>query len=249
MANGLDLRWGIERRLEFIEFRLFWEGHVNRVDLVDKFGVSVNQASTDLNRNIGVAPDNMAYDRSARSYIRSPEFAPLFLKPDASQYLTQLRSVADGILDRQDAWIGQFPDYDATPTPARGVNAKFLRSVVAAIKCSDAIEVMYQSLSQPEPRWHWIAPHSIAFDGFRWHARAFCVTDATFKDFLLSRILEIRGSRKSNVQAASDKDWQTLVTLEVGPHPALSEPQAKVISRDYGMVGGRAEIKVRKALL
>ena len=24
------LKWGVGRRLEFIEFRLFWEGHVNR---------------------------------------------------------------------------------------------------------------------------------------------------------------------------------------------------------------------------
>jgi len=23
-----ELRWGVEQRLEFIEFRLFWEGHV-----------------------------------------------------------------------------------------------------------------------------------------------------------------------------------------------------------------------------
>ena len=48
-----ELRWGVEQRLEFIEFRLFWEGHVNRSDLMDQFGVSVNQASTDLNRGIG----------------------------------------------------------------------------------------------------------------------------------------------------------------------------------------------------
>ena len=51
-----ELRWGVEQRLEFIEFRLFWEGHVNRSDLMDQFGVSVNQASTDLNRYIGFAP-------------------------------------------------------------------------------------------------------------------------------------------------------------------------------------------------
>ena len=30
------------QRLEFIEFRLFWEGHMNRIDLMDQFGVSVN---------------------------------------------------------------------------------------------------------------------------------------------------------------------------------------------------------------
>ena len=68
-----ELRWGVEQRLEFIEFRLFWEGHVNRSDLMDQFGVSVNQASTDLNRYIGFAPDNMVYDKSARTYVRGPE--------------------------------------------------------------------------------------------------------------------------------------------------------------------------------
>ncbi|MBC8270346.1 MAG: WYL domain-containing protein, partial [Rhodospirillaceae bacterium] len=59
-----DLRWVVERRLEFIEFRLFWEGHVNRSDLIDAFGISVNQASTDLNRYLGLAAENMVYDKS-----------------------------------------------------------------------------------------------------------------------------------------------------------------------------------------
>ncbi len=244
-----DLRWGVERRLEFIEFRLFWEGHVNRGDLMEAFGVSVNQASTDLNRYIGMAPDNMIYDKSARTYIRGSKFDPLFLKPDASRYLSQLRSVADGIPDRADAWIGQFPSYDAAPTPVRGVNAQTLRSVVAAIRRSEAIEVKYQSLSQPEHRWRWIAPHAIAFDGFRWHTRAFCLTDDCFKDFLLSRVLEIRGSRESVASADDDRDWHSEVTLEVGPHRDLSETQAKVIALDYGMQGGKTKIKVRCALL
>ena len=244
-----DLRWGVERRLEFIEFRLFWEGHVNRGDLMEAFGVSVNQASTDLNRYIGMAPDNMVYDKSARTYIRGSKFDPLFLKPDASRYLSQLRSVADGILDRADAWIGQFPSYDAAPTPVRGVNAKTLRSVIAAIRRAEAIEVRYQSLSRPEPRWRWIAPHAIGFDGFRWHARAFCLIDQSFKDFLLSRIIETRGTKPSEVGADGDADWNEQVTLEIGPHPELSATQQKVIALDYGMRSGRAKIPVRKALL
>ncbi len=244
-----DLRWGVERRLEFIEFRLFWEGHVNRGDLMDAFGVSVNQASTDLNRYIGMAPDNMVYDKSARTYVRGSKFDALFLKPDASRYLSQLRSVADGILDRADAWIGQFPSYDSAPTPVRGVNAKTLRSVVAAIRRSEAIEVKYQSLSRPEPRWRWIAPHAIGFDGFRWHTRAFCLTDQSFKDFLLSRIIETRNTKPSEISAEGDADWNEHVTLEIGPHPELSETQQKVIALDYGMRSGRATIPVRKALL
>lgn len=244
-----ELRWGVEQRLEFIEFRLFWEGRVNRSDLMDQFGVSVNQASADLNRYIGLAPDNMVYDKSARTYVRTQDFKAHFSEPDASKYLTQLRSVADGILDREDAWITELPPYAAAPTPVRGVNPVTLRSVVVAIRRSEAIEVKYQSLSRPEPRWRWIAPHAIAFDGFRWHARAFCLTDECFKDFLLSRILKVRGARESKVSPGDDRDWHSEVTLEIGPHPDLSDTQAKVIALDYGMRGGKAKIKVRRALL
>lgn len=244
-----ELRWGVEQRLEFIEFRLFWEGHVNRSDLMDQFGVSVNQASTDLNRYIGFAPDNMVYDKSARTYVRGSDFKAQFLEPDASRYLAQLRSVADGILDREDSWIANLPPYASAPTPVRGVDPVTLRTVVGAIRRSEAIEVKYQSLSSPEPRWRWIAPHAIAFDGYRWHTRAFCLTDECFKDFLLSRMLKIRGSRESEASAEDDVDWHSEVALEIGPHPGLSETQAKVIALDYGMQGGKATIKVRRALL
>jgi len=79
-----ELRWGIEQRLEFIEFRLFWEGHVNRIDVMQQFGVSVNQASSDLNRYIALAPDNMVYDKSARTYVRGPDFDCKFRPPDAA---------------------------------------------------------------------------------------------------------------------------------------------------------------------
>lgn len=244
-----ELRWGVEQRLEFIEFRLFWEGHVNRSDLMDQFGVSVNQASTDLNRYIGFAPANMVYDKSARTYVRGSAFQPQFLEPDASRYLAQLRSVAENILDREDSWIANLPSFASAPTPVRGVDPVTLRSVVGAIRRSEEIEIRYQSLSSPDPRWRWIAPHAIAFDGFRWHARAFCLTDECFKDFLLSRMIEIRGSRESGTSADDDLDWNSEVDLEVAPHPELSETQAKVIALDYGMRGGSAKIKVRRALL
>ena len=222
---------------------------MNRSDLMEQFGLSVNQASADLNRYIGFAPDNMVYDKSARTYVRGPDYAAQFLKPDASRYLAQLRSLADGILDSDDTWIAELPSYDAAPTPARGVNPVILRSVVGAIRRSEAIEVNYQSLSRPEPTWRRIAPHAIGFDGFRWHTRAFCKTDEVFKDFLLSRIISTRSVEASDVTDADDADWQEHVTLEIGPHPKLSESQKKVIALDYGMRGGKAKIKVRRALL
>ncbi len=92
-------------------------------------------------------------------------------------------------------------------------------------------------------------PHAIGFDGFRWHTRAFCKTDEVFKDFLLSRMLETRGNCQSDVSSEQDSDWHDHATLEIGPHPELSESQQKVIALDYGMLGGSTKIKVRKALL
>jgi len=244
-----ELRWGVAHKLEFIEFRLFWDGHVNRSDLTGQFGLSTNQASNDLNRYRKLAPANMVYDTRARTYARGPAFKPLYYRPEAEGLLSQLRSIDQGLLDAEASWISTLPAFDATPTPVRGVDAKTLRAVVLAIRACRAIEMHYQSLSHPEPRWRWIAPHALAFDGFRWHARAYCLGDERFKDFLLSRMLKVRGERPSDIAATADRDWAARVTLEIGPHPKLSPGQRKVIARDYGMRGGKARIRVRRALL
>ena len=61
-VTAAALKWGVERRLEFVEFRLFWEGSINRADLVEFFGVSVPQASKDLALYQERAPGNMDYD-------------------------------------------------------------------------------------------------------------------------------------------------------------------------------------------
>jgi hypothetical protein len=242
------LKWGVERRLEFIEFRLYWEGGVNRSDIIEAFDVSVPQASKDLTLYQERAPRNAVYDKSAKRYVASNKFQPCFLKPDAGQYLNQLRSVAEGTLDSSASWIAHSPTYAGPPVPARGVNNDTLRTVLAAIRKKQSVELKYQSLSSDDPRWRWIAPHAIGFDGFRWHIRAFCEVDKLFKDFLLSRIIEARSVRPSGASPADDSDWNELITLEIGPHPDLSEGQKRIIALDYGMRGGRAQIQVRKAL-
>ena len=244
-----SLRWGVEQKLQFIEFRLFWEGHVNRSDLIDKFGVSANQASGDLNRYIALAPDNMVYDKSGKTYVRSPTFKPLFLKLDSTQYLSQVRSIAEGVITPEDAWIGNLPPFDATPAPARGIDPIVLRSIVIAMRRHEAIEVLYQSMSAPDAEWRWIAPHALAFDGFRWHARSFCEKSSEYRDFVISRIIETRQTRAAKKPAVSDVAWDEVVELEVGPHPELSLAQKRTIELDYGMHNGRVDIPVRKALL
>ena len=244
-----NLRWGVERRLEFIEFRLYWEGRMNRGDLMEAFGVSVNQASTDLNRYLRLAPENMVYDKSARTYVRSSFFSPLFLRLDADRYLSELRSVRSGMLARENAWLLTYPEYDEPRAPVRNVSPETLRVVLDTMRGPLAMEIRYQSLSRPEPRWRWIAPHAIGFDGFRWHVRAFCEEDETFKDFLLARIVEVGATRSSASDSAQDRDWHEFVDLEIGPHPRLSRSQRAVVVLDYGMQDGHVVLPVRRAFL
>ena len=247
--KGRQLNWGVERRYEFIEFRLFWQGRINRGDLMDAFGVSTQQASLDLNAYIDQAKRNLTYDKSLRTYLRGKQFKPKYLKPDAEEYFAQLRAVDQGLVSAEQSWISVFPGFGATPTPARGVAPETLRDVLAAIRLPAALQVTYQSMSRPEPNARWIEPHALAFDGFRWHARAFCQNDQVFKDFLLSRIVEVGDQGPVTSDPSSDDAWHTDVLLEIGPHPDLSDNQRRAIEMDYGMEAGHAQIVVRRALL
>lgn len=249
MHSESGLRRGVESRLEFIEFRLFWEGHVNRSDLIEVFGVSINQASLDLNKYLSLAEANMIYDKSAKTYVRSSSFTPVFHQPDAARYLSQLRSLSDGTIAADDSWIGGLPSFACAPTPTRSVSSRTLRAIVAAIKQHEAIEVFYQSMSSPEPAWRWIEPHALVFDGFRWHARAYCKRSGAFKDFVLSRITDTRSSKPADVRPSGDSEWEDQVELQIAPHPQLSAGQREAIKLDYGMEGGVTTIPVRRALV
>lgn len=241
--------WTVEQRYQFIEFRLFWSGHINRSDLLEVFGISKQQASNDLASYIEGRKSNLTYDKSLRTYVRGKNFRPRFMEPDASEFFSQLQAVDQGLLEENRSWILPLPSYGAPPAPVRGVKPEILRDVVTAIRDSQGLHVLYQSFSRPEPNWRWIEPHSLAFDGFRWHARAFCRNDNVFKDFLLSRIISIEAYDEGTQPIENDDAWNTEVTLKIGPHPDLSDAQKYVIGLDYGMEAGVTEIKVRKAIL
>ncbi|MEO5365749.1 MAG: WYL domain-containing protein [Magnetococcus sp. WYHC-3] len=244
-----DMKWGVERRMEFIEFRLFWEGRINRRDLIDQFGVSMPQASADFNQYQDKAPGNLVYDTRAKHYLPSERFSLRFLNPDSDRYLANLLSLSSGILSEEESWLAFVPTYDVVPQPRRGIDPERLRRVVAAIRNKVALQIFYQSMSAPEPQWRWITPHALAFDGYRWHVRAFCHRSETFKDFVMARILGLRGTREHDLDPTLDREWHMMVNVRIGTHPALSENQRKAIELDYGMENGELAVTVRRGFL
>lgn len=252
MADGsAALKWGVERRLEFIEFRLMWEGGVNRSDIIRTFDVSVPQASKDLTLYQERAPQNAVYDKHAKRYVASESFRPVFLKPDPDAYLSRLRSVAEGLVGDDETWIAQRPDVDIALTPRRSIDAGVLMAVLQAVRERRSLDVLYQSMSpeRSEPVWRRMTPHAFGYDGFRWHVRAYCHVDEKFKDFLLPRILEAGGLGEPGAAGAEDRLWNETFEIAVGPHPKLTPSQKAVVEKDYGMTEGRVVLRVRYAML
>lgn len=251
MVNEIyKLRWGIERRLEFIEFRLFWEGGVNRADIVNEFGVSVPQASKDLALYQQRAPDNIRYDRSRKRYFSRDSFQPEYINPDADGYLEWKTSNAisgNSFTGRKEMALCS----DKLPTPQRSINVGVLRALLECMREKQSIEILYQSMNstRPEPEWRRISPHAFGNDGLRWHTRAFCHIDRKFKDFILSRCLDTRSFDQTDVDAADDKYWMEYFSVILRPNPGLSVSQQDVIAQDFSMEKGEAVVPVRRAML
>lgn len=242
-------RWGQDRRLAFIDFRLRWDGRINRSDLTDFFGISVPQASLDIARYIELAPQNLMYDRSSRVYLATSDFQSLSTGTQPRQYLNELLASATGILETEASFIGWRPPVDSVPQPGRGVAAEVLAALLKAIRDSSGVTVLYQSMSRAEPSTRTIFPHAFAYDGFRWHVRAFCNSRNDFRDFVLGRIIEVLGVEPAGCLANEDKEWNTLLTLVLAPHSGLSAGKRRAIELDYGMRNGEVELQCRQALL
>ena len=242
----MDRPWGQAKRFEFLEWRLFWVGRLNRSDLEDQFGISTPQASIDLKNYQELATGNLIYSSSLKAYVRGEHFVPKFLRVSGERYLLQMRAIHMGALAQEDTWFGEPPPFDVVPRPLRVISDEHLRALVAAISNLTSIETGYRSFSGCRNRT--IAPHSLAYDGYRWHVRAWCFDHREFRDFTLSRMIDPRQVDRKSVDIRCDLEWNRYAQLKLCPHPGLTEDQRKTVEMDYGMEKGFAEINVRLAL-
>ena len=68
-GNKKGVNWNVERRCEFIEFRLYWQGNKNRSDMMEAFGISVQQVFKDLTNYIEGRKSNPELSESQRKVI------------------------------------------------------------------------------------------------------------------------------------------------------------------------------------
>lgn len=242
-------RWGQERRLEFIEYRLQWDRVINRSDLTTFFGISVPQASLDLSEYSRRAAGNLEYDGRTKIYRASTTFSPIFASSTLDRYLEDLLRAAVHPNVPYGSFLGWHPPVANVPRPWRRLDTATVITVVDAIRRTRALQVRYQSFSAPSPASRKLTPHALVSDGYRWHVRAYCHENEEFRDFLLSRMLEIEASSVDEDRSQYDCAWHRIVSLVLAPHPDLTAAHRAVIELDYGMVNGTCLLDCRQALV
>jgi hypothetical protein len=249
LDSPVGANWGQERRLEFIDFRLRWEKTVNRADLRSHFGISIPQASLDIAKYAQMAPQNLVYDRSTRTYRVGAGYAPAVGNTTPHRYLNEVLACSRGLLDARDAYIGWMPPFAGVPVLTRLVESEVLSMLLDAIRHEACVRITYQSDSEADPIERVISPHAFGHDGFRWHVRAYCFLREGYRDFVLGRILTICTDATQGRDPKLDVKWHTILPVKIAANPSLTEGNRRAVELDYSMFDGTITIDVREALL
>jgi hypothetical protein len=250
MANDpvTGLRWGVRKRLEFIDFRLLWHGRFTRAALAEAFGMSAQQATTDIALYQEMAPQNLRYDHPQRSFLRTPEYSPLFVGESADRYLLQLVAVDSGWMRQDETWFETLPPIDVASLSRRPTDPKILLGVLDSLRARTEISVDYLSMTGTPESLRQIAPHAMDYCAGRWYVRAWSRDHNDFRYYNLNRIKAVQDSTASTIDPALDYEWAHTVELLIAPNPGLSAQRREAVETEYRMEGGVLAWPVRLSL-
>ena len=237
--NEESLRWGVRRRLEFIEFRLFWYGRLNRRDMAETFGISPQQASIDIGQYEKMAPNNLAYDPAEKAYTRTEDFAPAYLGETIERYLLQLVAMENRWMRPEDTWFDSISPLEVITLRRRPINPTVLLRTLAAVRERLEIDIEYDSLTGSKKPSRTIAPHALAHSAGRWYVRSWARKHNDFRDYNLNRIKVVVGTRPSSIDPALDFEWTHMMNLVILPNPELSLERQNAVAAEHGMTDGR----------
>ena len=219
-----DIGAAQRERVKFIDYRAYLLGKVGRKDLQEKFGIASAAATRDFNLYNNLAPQNLDYQPSIRSYVVSTSFKPVFeyLAEDVLQSLTS-NLENESITDEKKIRLGRTPETSLLCTLTRAIHLK------------KVIECTYLSTGSGE-NIKKLVPHAFFDTGLHWYVRSYDKAKARFADFSLSRFLSVKELAESPLEEetqASDQAYQTIVPLVITAHPQQNHPET--IEYDYGM--------------
>lgn len=237
--DGGQLRWGVRRRLEFIDFRLFWDGRFNRSDLSATFAISAQQASADIAQYEKIAPANLRYDRAEKAYTRTAAFAPVLIGETIERYLLQLVAIENQWMRPEDTWFDAVPPVEVITLGRRPTDPEVLLRVLDAIGRRREIDIAYASLTGSAQPSRTIAPHALSHSAGRWYIRSWSRDHNDFRDYNLDRIATVSAHRPATVDPSLDFEWVQKINLDIRPNPELTAERQMAVAAEHGMTDGR----------
>jgi predicted DNA-binding transcriptional regulator YafY len=244
--------WAAAQRLAFIEKSAWWRGVVNRQDLQAIFGVSLAQASADIQKYHELNPGALIYNLNRKRYegnveMRIPEGSTtleealrLFF-PGGS--MERVRFAASGVSSAVASRL------DMVALPQRNGQLETLRRVFMASLNASKLRIRYLSVHGSKDSWRVVRPHAWGHDGNRWHFRAWCEESAGFRDFVVGRVVEAEWPQEATDPMPKDAEWEEIVTIKLRPSRNLDAIQRAAIALDYGIPeNGVLSVSVRKAM-
>ncbi|WP_338635848.1 WYL domain-containing protein [Erwinia persicina] len=251
-----EVTWDQTLRFRLLEIVLQWEGRLTSNHLSSAFNIGRQQASTVIKDYIRFhSPSGLEYDAQLRGYKPTVHFVPMFSEGKVDEYLTLLhqekqqsqqheRNMTLPVMD-----MG-FGHIDILNVPTRHIDPLIVRGLVQAARNQLRVDVDYVSLSSEENTGRNIVPHTLVYDGIRWHVRAYCEKKGDYLDFVMSRFRGVPDLLDASEHGREqDIEWNTVITAVVIPNPGLSAVQQNIIASDYAMDDGKLFIHQRVPLL
>ncbi|MES9868040.1 MAG: WYL domain-containing protein [Candidatus Thiodiazotropha sp. LLP2] len=220
-----------DRRLAIIDLYLAFTGQVQRSDLIHHFDIGTATASRSLKKYRSQYPDNIDYSVSDRAYISSPGFSPAYQhETDAA-----LRLIAFG----QETTQINSPRYGISSpvTLTASIDLHSAQTITSAIVSGALVSMAYSSSSSGN-RERMVAPHAIFESGGTWYFRCHDLDNRDFRTFRFSRVKSAKAvdasMHKPSLGPTDDREWLSVITLTVGPHPNRENQDA--LRKDLGLV-------------
>lgn len=249
MANKTnDENWAARERLRAVEMMLWWRGWAGRADLVDRFGISPAQASSDFQKYLELNGKEISYQTSRKRYESAERFACRLHEPSLEEAVRVFLGGGGPDAAVADAGSTAPEKLAILSLPKRTAPVEISRRVMVALLAGGRLRVRYHSLNSGELAWRWLRPGALAWDGRRWHVRAWCETRGDWRDFVLGRIAAAEWPLAVDGKTAEDVDWNTWETVRFRINPELGTDALEALRVDYGLEGDVMAFRVRRAL-
>ncbi len=214
-------------RFTFLESMVIWQGGVDAAQLSLNFEITKKLAEHVITKYKNLWPSNLNYVAMSNSFIASDYFESQYCLGTLQEYI-QFNLLNGG------------SSIELLAAPSRKVAPEFVRPILQAIRTKQRLRISYASVSNPGFSSRIIQPHNLVFDGLRWHVRAYCEKNKSYRDFVLSRFNPDKSHEASllgdaEYGAPEDTLWNEELVLEITPDPRLDQNRQRLIAMDYDM--------------